>query len=421
MPSMTTASARLEPSSRPRARANSSLWPLPAMPAMATTSPPRTSRLTSLRRDAERDRRTAGRARSSDSRTVPMLARLARDLQHLAADHQAGERAGRLLRRVGLGDHLAAPHDGGVVADALHLLQAVADVEHRAALAGQPLQGDEQVVGLLRGQHRGRLVHDQELRLLQQAADDLDALALAHREVGDDGVRRAAAGRSRPTRCSMVSPRPRRIALGKRERDVLGDGERLEQREVLEHHADAETAGGGRAGDGDRLALPADLALGRLQRAVDDLDQRRLAGAVLAEQRVDFAGHDGEVDAVVGPQRAEVLGDADRLERRLPVGLRKFVLASTTPAPVSIKRAVASRWRRVPLPVAWTVPLPCSASSRTSSSATVAAAITAGALELMPATPIGQTSSAMRSGATPASASRFSKRARLVVEPISPT
>ena len=100
-----------------------------------------------------------------------------------------------------------------------------------------------------------------------------------------------------------------------RERDVLGHGQRLEQREVLEHHADAEPPRGGRIGDGDRLALPADLAGGRLQRAVDDLHQRRLAGAVLAEQRVDLAGRDGEIDVVVGAQRAEILDDAQRLQQ----------------------------------------------------------------------------------------------------------
>ena len=37
-------------------------------------------------------------------------------------------------------------------------------------------------------------------------------------------------------------------------------------------------------------AVQADLALVGLQDAVDHLDQRRLARAVLAEQRVDFAG-----------------------------------------------------------------------------------------------------------------------------------
>ena len=50
-------------------------------------------------------------------------------------------------------------------------------------------------------------------------------------------------------------------------------------------------ARGVRVGDRDRLALPADLALVGVQHAVDDLDQRRLAGAVLAEQRVDLARH----------------------------------------------------------------------------------------------------------------------------------
>ena len=216
------------------------------------------------------------------------LAGRARDLENLGADHEAGERAGGLLRRVGLGDHLAAPHDGGVVADALHLFQPVRDIEHGAALAGQPLEGDEEMVGLLRGEHRGRLVHDEQLRLLQQAADDLDALALAHRQVGDDGVRlQRQAVVARHLLDGVGEPAAHRPWAG--QRDVLGDAQRLEQREVLEHHADAEMAGGGRVGDGDRLALPADLALGRLQGAVDDLDQGRLAGAVLAEQRVDFA------------------------------------------------------------------------------------------------------------------------------------
>ena len=100
----------------------------------------------------------------------------------------------------------------------------------------------------------------------------------------------------------------------------------------------------------------------------------------------------------------------------VPVCLRNFLPLSSTPAPVSIKRAAASAFRGLSATDAAR-----NASSRMSSSATVAAAITAGALEWMPPTPIGQTSSAMRAGATPASASRFSKRARLVFDPIRPT
>ena len=62
------------------------------------------------------------------------------------------------------------------------------DVEDGDALRRKPAERDEEKVRLLRRQDRGRLVHDDEPRLLQEAADDLDALPLADRKVGDAGV-----------------------------------------------------------------------------------------------------------------------------------------------------------------------------------------------------------------------------------------
>ena len=55
----------------------------------------------------------------------------------------------------------------------------------------------------------------------------------------------------------------------------------------------------GRAGDPDRLAVEEDLALVGRGQPVQDVHEGRLAGAVLAEQRVDLARADVEVDAVV--------------------------------------------------------------------------------------------------------------------------
>ena len=49
-----------------------------------------------------------------------------------------------------------------------------------------------------------------------------------------------------------------------------------------------------RVGDPDRPAVPEHLALVGVQHAVDDLDQRALAGAVLAQQRVDLARRHAE-------------------------------------------------------------------------------------------------------------------------------
>ena len=85
---------------------------------------------------------------------------------------------------------------------------------------------------------------------------------------------------------------------------------------VLEHHADAELSRLGRAADRHRLALPEDAPLVRRERAVEHLDQRRLAGAVLAEQRVHLAVADIEADVIAGRERAESLGQPLRLEQR---------------------------------------------------------------------------------------------------------
>jgi hypothetical protein len=52
-------------------------------------------------------------------------------------------------------------------------------------LALEPLEHDEEQVGFLRREHGGRLVEDQELRILHERADDLDALPLADRQLPD--------------------------------------------------------------------------------------------------------------------------------------------------------------------------------------------------------------------------------------------
>ena len=103
------------------------------------------------------------------------------------------------------------------------------NVEDRLAFGAQPLQRLEQPVGFLRRQHGSRLVEDDELRCLQQAADDLDALALAHGKIADQRFRIER-------QAIAVGERPRlrgngadRRAVVERERDVLGRCQRLEQ------------------------------------------------------------------------------------------------------------------------------------------------------------------------------------------------
>ena len=85
------------------------------------------------------------------------------------------------------------------------------------------------------------------------------------------------------------------------------------------------------------LALPEDFSGARLDDAVEDLHQRRLAGAVFAEQRVDLARRDREVDAVVGEEIAVALGDSAQFDEGRCWGGRSHVTAG----PVSRLRIVA--------------------------------------------------------------------------------
>ncbi len=83
--------------------------------------------------------------------------------QHAAADHQLGKLGRRGRRGVARRDHLAAAHDRDGVGDRHDLAQLVGDQDDRLALGAQVFEDAEQVIGLGRGQHAGRLVEDQDL------------------------------------------------------------------------------------------------------------------------------------------------------------------------------------------------------------------------------------------------------------------
>ncbi len=86
--------------------------------------------------------------------------------------------------------------------------------------------------------------------------------------------------------------------------------------EVLVHHADPGVERVARRGERDRLAVEEDLALVRPVEAGEDVRERRLAGAVLAEQRVHLALGRLEVDAVVRDDAGEPLGDPAQRDGR---------------------------------------------------------------------------------------------------------
>ena len=233
------------------------------------------------------------------------------------ADHHLGQAAGGLLARRAGCNHPAATQDGGVMAQRPDFLQLVRDVEDRTTFAGQPAQRLEQDGHFLRRQDRGRLVHDDQTRVLQQAAHDLNPLALADGEIADHAVRvqlQAVAARDVDDTAAQVALRQLRRDA---ERNILGDAQGFEQREMLEDHADAfgpclrgpvrgkgPTAQRHRAGVGP-------------QDAVDNLHQGGFAGAVFAQQGMDLALADVERDVIVRQDAGKRPGDAVELQKGL--------------------------------------------------------------------------------------------------------
>ena len=241
------------------------------------------------------------------------------DLQDdLAPDHRVGEFGGRCARGVECRDHLSAPHDRHAVGQRHDLAQLVGDEDDGLVLALEHAQHLEQLISFRRRQHRRRLVKHQDLGAAHQRLQDLDSLLQADRQFADNGVgihheavfasefgepladRAGAFGEQRPALCA--------------EHHVFEHGERRHQHEVLVHHADAMADRLARGADSDRLAVDADLAAVGFIKAVQNRHQRRFAGAVLADDAMNHAAFDDEVDVIVGVNRAEALIDADEFD-----------------------------------------------------------------------------------------------------------
>ena len=132
--------------------------------------------------------------------------------------------------------------DTDAVCDSFHLAQLVRDEDHRATLrAGHSAQRHEEDIGLLRGEHGGGLVEDQDPRVAIQCLEDLDALLLADGELADScaGIDGEAIALREQVDALLdlgaAQPKPALVA----EHHVLGDGKRLDEPEMLVHHANA--------------------------------------------------------------------------------------------------------------------------------------------------------------------------------------
>ncbi len=229
-----------------------------------------------------------------------------------------------------LQDRTSATQHRGAVGDRSYLVELVRHDEDAEALVAQVVDDAEQGGDLLRREDTRRLVEDHELGSRHEDLEDLDALPFADREVPDLCLR--VDGETVPFALLSDALAERaqleRDAAGDREGDVLRDGERGHEPQVLEHHADAEPPRFRGAVDDRLMALDDQLAVIGVIDAVDHLEQGALAGTVLADQSVHLARPHLEAHGGVGVNLTEVLGESQHCEQWSPRSDRLLVHGS---------------------------------------------------------------------------------------------
>ena len=198
------------------------------------------------------------------------------------------------------------PHD---------VAQDVGDVDDRLAGLVQPVDDLEEAIGLARRQRGGGLVEDEDAGVHGERLGDLDELPLAGREalhlhVGRDvQVHHGQELLGAPA--DLAPAQQRHLAHGREvaDEEVLGDGEVGEEVQLLVDEGDAGAVGIARVARRVDLAVQQHLARVERHDAAQDVHERGLAGAVLADQADDAAALDVEGDALQDRHAEEGLAD----------------------------------------------------------------------------------------------------------------
>ena len=231
----------------------------------------------------------------------------------MPADHAPDDLLLRRRRDLFRADIAPVAQHADPIAMREDLGHAVADIDDADAARLELRDDPEQLAGLALGQRSGRLVEDQDRAVERQRLGDLDDLLLGDRQFPDQRLRIDLGERGKYA-ASAVAQRaiihqPGAPAIGRRHRDVLGDRDVRAERDLLMHQPDAERMRPLRRGDLDGPAIDQDLAAIGPEDTVDNVHQRRLAGSVLAHQRMHLALAEREADTVERTHRAEILAD----------------------------------------------------------------------------------------------------------------
>jgi hypothetical protein len=274
-----------------------------------------------------------------EPRSPRSLRRPPEDLRRLATNDQQN---GLVRRR--LGDHplprnAAVPEDDHAVADFEHLIESMRHVNHADAVPAQPPQSPEQPRNLVRRQAGGGLVEHQDFGVSGERARDRDDRFLCARQIldtqiGMDVCAELGQRSSRPRASRGPIDHAEAARIPQCQADILGDGHPFDQAEILMNERNGHSP--------NRmcmaLSVVGNTALVERVNAGEDLDERRLAGTVLVQQRQNLASADRQTNITERLGAAETLGDVANLKQGTPSSCRIAVGMSSHPSSLRFYR-----------------------------------------------------------------------------------
>ena len=221
--------------------------------------------------------------------------------------HLKGRGAAQFVHSA-LAHQLAARDHADPVADLLHLTEQVAGEHDRVAVPAEFADEPAHVGDAGRVEPVGRLVQDQQFRILQQCRGQTEALLHAQRVRGE--LVAAPVGEA-DDRQHFLHARVRHRAVARERAQVVPAAEVGIEGGRLDEHADV-----------DQCPRVARLgvehphgARGRADQTEQDAQRRGLAGAVGSEEAVDLAPAHGEVELVDGTVLAVPFGQSVCLDQ----------------------------------------------------------------------------------------------------------
>src|SRR6202789_643780 len=189
------------------------------------------------------------------------------------------------------------------------------DEDDRHSIALEPSHEIEEVELLFGRKTRGRLVENQDARVMMDRASDLDHLLLARPERRDERHRvDIEIQRKQETlRLDVETPQPVEELL-LTEIYVLRDRHRRHEIGLLEDHRDPPSERFGGRCEVEGLSVEDQFAGRQFINSGQHLHQRGLACAVLSDDRMDLAGGERKVDILDCGNAAERLGRLTELE-----------------------------------------------------------------------------------------------------------